>query len=493
MTLTSRGASCRGRIGIGSCSRDEQPPSRYTPATRRRDAPRASGARKSPVIKVPSRAPGSTSCRPSPTTQSMLMKRRVQRFMSGTRCPSCGGKRLKPAALKVKFAGYDIGVLSQHSLAELRTILQPRGGRQARPALRGARGGEAHRGEAHRGGRHRKDRSVGALWVSIIWPWSAAPRRYRPANCSACASPRKSARILFGVVYVLDEPSAGLHPADTEALLRALDQLKSAGNLVVRGRARSRGDAPRRLDRGRGARRRRAWRPGGLQRSLRGPGARERLDHGALSERPEARASRSAPAEGLAGAQGRHAQQPQKHRRGVSARRVHGRHRRFRLRQIESGESGAGGPHRRSSRPRAGEAGGIRRAEFAAAGPVAGSIQSGASGIKRLVTIDQKPIGRTPRSNLATYTGLFDDVRKLFAATSSATARRYDAGRFSFNVAKGRCPGCEGEGFVSVELLFMPSAYAPCPDCHGARYNPKTLEVLYRGRKHRAGSADDGG
>jgi excinuclease ABC subunit A len=88
-----------------------------------------------------------------------------------------------------------------------------------------------------------------------------------------------------------------------------------------------------------------------------------------------------------------------------------------------------------------------------------------------LVQVDQKPIGRTPRSNLATYTGLFDHVRKLFAATPDARRRRFDAGRFSFNVAKGRCETCEGEGFVSVELLFMPSVYAPCPTCHGARYN----------------------
>ena len=111
-----------------------------------------------------------------------------------------------------------------------------------------------------------------------------------------------------------------------------------------------------------------------------------------------------------------------------------------------------------------------------------GRIRTGIENIKRLVRVDQKPIGRTPRSNLATYTGLFDHVRKLFAATKSARARRYDVGRFSFNVAKGRCPTCEGEGFVSVELLFMPSVYAPCPTCHGARYNEQTLKVTWNGK-----------
>ncbi len=112
----------------------------------------------------------------------------------------------------------------------------------------------------------------------------------------------------------------------------------------------------------------------------------------------------------------------------------------------------------------------------------AGRITGGVEEIKRLVRVDQRPIGRTPRSNLATYTGLFDHVRKLFAATKSARARRYDAGRFSFNVAKGRCETCLGEGFVMVELLFLASVYAPCPTCHGARYNARTLEVQYRGK-----------
>ena len=109
-----------------------------------------------------------------------------------------------------------------------------------------------------------------------------------------------------------------------------------------------------------------------------------------------------------------------------------------------------------------------------------GKILSGIEHVRRLVVVDQKPIGRTPRSNMATYTGLFDHVRKLFAATRLARTRRYDAGRFSFNVAKGRCETCAGEGFVCVELLFLPSVYSPCPTCHGARFNAKTLEVLYR-------------
>jgi excinuclease ABC subunit A len=120
--------------------------------------------------------------------------------------------------------------------------------------------------------------------------------------------------------------------------------------------------------------------------------------------------------------------------------------------------------------------------ERPALAPIDGRIVGGLESIRRLVLVDQKPIGRTPRSNLATYTGLFDHVRALFAATAEARARHFDSGRFSFNVRKGRCETCEGEGFVMVELLFLPSVYAPCPTCHGSRYNAKTLEVAYRGK-----------
>ncbi|MGW1287801.1 ATP-binding cassette domain-containing protein, partial [Streptomyces sp. NPDC002586] len=111
-----------------------------------------------------------------------------------------------------------------------------------------------------------------------------------------------------------------------------------------------------------------------------------------------------------------------------------------------------------------------------------GELSEDVEGVDRLVRVDQRPIGRTPRSNLATYTGLFDVVRKVFAGTEEARARGYGVGRFSFNVAGGRCETCQGEGFVSVELLFLPSTYAPCPDCGGARYHPETLQVTYRER-----------
>ncbi|MET0447986.1 MAG: ATP-binding cassette domain-containing protein, partial [Aeromicrobium sp.] len=109
-------------------------------------------------------------------------------------------------------------------------------------------------------------------------------------------------------------------------------------------------------------------------------------------------------------------------------------------------------------------------------------LEAEQDGSQRIIAIDQRPIGRSPRSNLATYTGLFDTVRRLFAATPEATERGWPAGRFSFNVEAGRCPTCDGEGFIAIELVFLPTSYSSCPTCHGSRYNPETLEVHYRGR-----------
>ncbi|WP_226996876.1 hypothetical protein [Tessaracoccus aquimaris] len=116
------------------------------------------------------------------------------------------------------------------------------------------------------------------------------------------------------------------------------------------------------------------------------------------------------------------------------------------------------------------------------AGSVSYAAASGLGAVDRLVVVDQSPIGRTSRSNLATYTGLFAVVRRLFAAQPLARERGYTAGRFSFNQPQGRCPHCLGDGEVSIELLFMPTETVACPVCGGARYNPETLEVRYGGR-----------
>ena len=414
------------------------------------------------------------------TTQSSLMKRRVQRFMSGTLCPQCRGKRLKREALEVKFAGLDIGSLSQKSLSDLKVILEP--------AAAGRLDGLAAAGEEKRIAARR----ISANVIERIGALSALGLDYLSLERGTPSlSPGELQRLrlatqirsnLFGVVYVLDEPSAGLHPADTEALLAALEQLKGSGNslFVVEHDL----EVMRRAD----------WIVDV------GPGAGEHGGHVVYNGPIEGltRATGSLTAHYLDGPERiQHAARAPKgwlKLKGVTRNSLRGLDVAFPLGVFTAvtGVSGAGKSSLVSQalvdliaghlghEPERAE--GAEEFDVSTVGPVGGSIESGASGIKRLVTIDQKPIGRTPRSNLATYTGLFDGVRKLFAATPAARARRYDAGRFSFNVVKGRCPTCEGEGFVSVELLFLPSVYAPCPLCHGARYNQKTLEVGYRGK-----------
>jgi excinuclease ABC subunit A len=285
---------------------------------------------------------------------------------------------------------------------------------------------------------------------------------------------------LFGVVYVLDEPSAGLHPADTEALLRALDRLKAAGNslFVVEHEL----DVVRRSD----------WIVDV------GPGAGEQggqiLYSGHVRGLADVEASLTR--RYLFNRGNKAAREPRQPRDWLRLRGVI----RNNLDRLDvdiplgvftsvTGVSGSGKSSLISQFlvDAVAERLGQRRDNAeddetleAAVETLGGEIASGLNSINRLVVVDQKPIGRTPRSNLATYTGLFDHVRKLFAATKQAKARRYDAGRFSFNVSRGRCDTCQGEGFVCVELLFLPSVYAPCPTCKGARYNAKTLEIKIR-------------
>ena len=417
------------------------------------------------------------------TTESPMIKKRVSRYMVSTECPVCHGKRLRREALSVTFAGYDIADISALPLKRLAAVLQP-------SATGKAKGWERLEAEHPEKAMvvHRIVEDVMARLTVLLdlglgyLSLDRSTPTLSPGELQRLRLATQVRSNLFGVVYVLDEPSAGLHPADTEALLRALAQLKESGNslFVVEHEL----DVIRHAD----------WIVDV------GPGAGQ---HGG-------RILYSGPSDGLEQVQESQTRRyllgevplpPRTERTPRGWLRLTGVTRNN-LQELDvdfplgvfttvTGVSGSGKSslvsqvlpelvlehlgHEIPAEVEEGEE--LERTAVVTAG---GQIAGGMEEIRRLVRVDQKPIGRTPRSNLATYTGLFDYVRKLFAGTKAARARQYDAGRFSFNVKKGRCETCEGEGFVMVELLFLPSVYAPCPTCRGARYNARTLEIKYR-------------
>jgi excinuclease ABC subunit A len=285
---------------------------------------------------------------------------------------------------------------------------------------------------------------------------------------------------LFGVIYVLDEPSAGLHPADAEPLLEVLAQLKSSGNSVFV--VEHNMDVVRRAD----------WLVDVGPRA--GEGGGEVLYSGPVDGLAGIEASVTRPflfddrgSVPRGGSSAGRVREPEEwlELKNITRHNLRGLDAQFPLGVLTAvtGVSGSGKSTLVSKVLGEVVGSGLRTPaeQDESAEPLELGAIVGDHRIDRLVTVDQKPIGRTPRSNLATYTGLFDAVRKEYAATEEARARGFGAGRFSFNVAGGRCETCQGEGFVAVELLFLPGSYGPCPECAGSRYNPGTLEVRYRG------------
>jgi excinuclease ABC subunit A len=417
-------------------------------------------------------------------TQSPLMKKRVAQYLVGNECSLCRGKRLRRESLSVTFAGYDIADVSRLPLKALGEVMRPHslvkdGERDAAARAHPERALVIERIAVDLVARLDVMLDLGLGYLTL----ERSTPTLSPGELQRLRLATQVRSNLFGVVYVLDEPSAGLHPADTQALLRALDRLKVAGNtlFVVEHEL----EVIRRAD----------WIVDV------GPGAGE--DGGSIVY--------SGPLAGFARVDASVTQRylfasaalPRRTERvprgwlrlkNVTRNNVRRLDVAFPLGVFTTvtGVSGSGKSSLVSqalvelvatalgSTVDAQEEPG--ELEGGAPERVGGSIASGMEGVTRLVRVDQKPIGRTPRSNLATYTGLFDAVRKIFAATKQARARRFGAGRFSFNVVEGRCATCEGEGSVMVELLFLASVYAPCPACHGSRYNAETLEVTYRAK-----------
>ena len=419
-------------------------------------------------------------------TESASMKKRVARYMVSTECPLCHGKRLRQEALSVTFAGLDIADIARLPLARLSELLLPYADGTAAIDAKHAK---EHPEQVIVTQRIAED-VVARLQVllDLGLGYLALDRSTPTLSPGELQRLRLATQVrsnLFGVVYVLDEPSAGLHPADTEALLTALDQLKASGNsmFVVEHAL----DVIRRADwivdvgpaaGEQGGQVLYSGPPEGLKQIESSQTRRYLFDDAPPAVRPRREAAGQLRLEGVTrnNLDKLNVEFPLGVLTAVTGVSGSGKSSLVSqvLVELVARELGQGAP---TAEPEEGD-----ELEQDAALPLEGRIASGMESIKRMVRVDQKPIGRTPRSNLATYTGLFDQVRKLFAATKMAKARRYDAGRFSFNVAKGRCENCAGEGSVMVELLFLPSVYAPCPVCEGARYNAKTLEVTYKER-----------
>ena len=395
-------------------------------------------------------------------TQSDTLRKRVLSYMESRVCETCHGRRLNPEALKVTYAGMpidELGALPLDQVYEVLAAQEPSEGsaedlllKQILPALQSAL-------------------DLGLAHLSLDRP---APT----LSAGELQRIRLSAQLrsgLFGVAYVLDEPSAGLHPAERGAVLDICRRFIDAGNsvLLVEHDMELVAQTDYLVDVG----------------PLAGERGGEVVYAGPTSEytgdAPTAKALANralSPNDDPRSATGELSLS------GVSARSIEGLDVSFGMGQFTAvaGVSGSG----KSTLVSTVLAGVLREAastvveeEDDVAGEAGWTVdrQEGFDAVSRVVQITQKPIGRTPRSTLATYTGLFDGVRKLFASTDEAKQRKWTVSRFSYNVKQGQCPTCGGAGKIEVELVFLPGSYTTCPDCGGARYNDETLEVTWEG------------
>lgn len=381
----------------------------------------------------------------------------LEAFREASPCPDCEGQRLNAVARHVTFRGRPITEVAHLSVADADALF-------AGLTLEG------------------DERDIGATLLQEIrgrlgflaevgLGYLTLDRGAATLSGGEAQRIRLAAQVgsaLQGVTYILDEPSIGLHPRDNLRLLEALRQLRDRGNsvLVVEHDAETILAADWVVDVGPGAGRRggevmASTTPRRLMRSKKSRTAAW-LRGEARIEVPTRRSPRGALA--VRGARVHNLE-------GVDADIPLG------CLTVVTGVSGSG---KSSLVFHVVEA--SIRAALAGEGPVHCDAMGGADGIDKLVRISQSPIGRTPRSNPATYTGVFDGIRALFAQVPEARARGYSKGRFSFNVAGGRCEACEGAGVRVVEMQFLPSVEVPCEVCDGSRFNRETLEITFKGR-----------
>lgn len=401
------------------------------------------------------------------TSKSENLRAKALAFMHSQPCAECSGTGFRRDSLRVKFAELDIAEFNARSLQSLAELLRP---------FATVTGGEAQADVVSMISTDLLARievllELGLGYLSL----DRSTPTLSPGEMQRLRIATQLRAGLFGVIYVLDEPSAGLHPADVQPLIEVLSALKDEGNsvFVVEHNMDVVTRAEWIVDVGPGA----------------GSGGGQVLYSGEVAGLAQVEKSVTrrfldaspAPARNLRNAT------DWLELRGVNLHNLVDVDAKFPLGVFcaVTGVSGSGKSSLVSGALAQGAGGSTVPAQDEPEdAPVQAVIKevTGAGQINRVVLMDQKPIGRTPRSNVATYTGLFDAVRKTFADQPLARERSYGAGRFSFNVAGGRCENCLGEGFLEIELLFLPGTYGPCPQCQGTRYNEQTLEVEYQGK-----------
>jgi excinuclease ABC subunit A len=392
-------------------------------------------------------------------TSSDYVKEEIEKFMSASVCPSCKGARLKPEALAVTVGGRNIDELTRMSIEQLELFfrelsLTPRQEQIAHQIVKEVR---ARLGFLTNVGLNYLTLSRSATTLA-----GGESQRIRLATQIGSA--------LVGVLYILDEPSIGLHQRDNDRLLATLQTLRDLGNtlIVIEHDEDTMRTADVVVDIGPGA----------------GAEGGEILTAGTLADVIANPASETGAY--LSGRKFIPIPRRRREARGwlevrnAKANNLRGIDVRFPIGVFAAvtGVSGSGkstlvnevlvralNQHLHRQPP----------------GGTYGSVK-GAAQLDKMVVIDQSPIGRTPRSNPATYTGTFDIIRELFSLVPEARMRGYTPGRFSFNVKGGRCEACQGDGIIKIEMHFLPDVYVPCEVCKGRRYNAQTLEVRYKGK-----------
>ncbi len=404
-------------------------------------------------------------------TSSDYIREELGRYMAARPCPTCKGSRLKPEILSVLVNGRNIVYLTDLPIRQAQTWFNvlaadpdtdpnaPLTNREfliARQILKEIR------------------ERLGFL-VDVGLDYLSLDRSANTLSGGEAQRIRLATQIgssLMGVLYILDEPSIGLHQRDNARLIKTLLRLRDLGNtlIVVEHDEEMMRVADWIIDVGPGA----GVHGGRIVAQGRIPDlarVQESITGQYLSgqreiETPSARRKGNGK---VAHPPRRQRQQPQERHRQVPARHLHRRHRRLRFRQSTLVTDTL---HRRLAQE-------LHRAREK---PDTHDALEGMHHLDKVIEIDQSPIGRTPRSNPATYTGLFTPIRELFASMPEAKARGYQPGRFSFNVKGGRCEACHGEGIIQIEMNFLPDVFVPCEVCHGKRYNREALEITYKGK-----------